>query len=304
MVHSAGRAPRFGRSELPTCCRACELYEAEAQHCLLLVHPSAENRRHLLTMPCDVEALLEQRFRSHGPDVARDALVSWLDPEWSAEGLRASYGDAPLDARLWLTSWPYLYLGRNAVRRRYREAREQPWSEPPAGADSTRDDPTLPGRVLRALERVRLVDAVGYTMVIELMRGEFEPAAWRASLGCSDATVTDRKYLALYRYSVLFFDALREIEPRQRAAVEARRFAAGDPADGAALTAVRASLGRPGLSLVEFRELYRAGASASLDILARSDALGEESMARFEGAFRRVLRIDDRRSRASGGRDG
>jgi hypothetical protein len=286
VVHGAGR------SELPPCCRACELYEIEAQHCLLLVHPTAENRRHLLTMPCNVEGLLEQRFRSHGPDVARDALVSWLDPDWNPEVLRASYGSAPLDARLWLTSWPYLYLGRNAVRRRYRDAREQPWSEPPENPDAGRDDPTLPGRVLRALDGVRVIDAVGYTMVVELMRGEFEPAAWRASLGCSDATVTDRKYLALYRYSVLFFDVLRELEPRQRAAVEARRFTGGDPADGVALTAVRASLRRPGLSLVEFRELYRAGASATLDILARSDALGEESMERFDGAFRRVLRID------------
>jgi hypothetical protein len=280
-----------GRSELPPCCRACELYEAEAQQCLLLGHPTTENRRHLLTMPCNVERLLEQRFRSHGPDVARDALVSWLDPEWNPDTLRASYGTAPLDARLWLTSWPYLYLGRNAVRRHYRNAREQPWSEPPPGPDSAQDDPTLPGRVMRALDGVRVIDAVGYTMVVELMRGEFEPATWRSSLQCSDATVTDRKYLAIYRYSVLFFDALRELEPRQRAAVEARRFTAGDPADGVALAAVRTSLRRPGLSLVEFRELYRAGASASLDILARSDALGEESMERFDGAFRRVLRI-------------
>lgn len=253
-------------------------------------------------MPCNVEGLLEQRFRSHGPDVARDALLSWLDPAWNPETLRASYGEAPLDARLWLTSWPYLYLGRNAVRRRYRDAREQPWSEPPAGADSMRDDPTLPGRVLRALDGVRLIDAVGYAMVVELMRGEFEPAAWRASLGCSDATVTDRKYLAIYRYCVLFFDVLRELEPRQRAAVEARRFTTRDPGDGAALTAARAALGRPGLSLVEFRELYRAGASASLDILARGDALGEESMARFDGAFRRVLRIGAQRDSREPGR--
>ena len=278
--------------ELPPCCRGCELYEAEAQHCLLLVHPTTENRRHLLTMPCNVEALLERRFRSHGPDVARDALVTWLDPEWNPETLRASYGNAPLDARLWLTSWPYLYLGRNAVRKRFRNAREQPWSEPPPGPDSGADDPTLPGRVLRALDGLRAIDGVGYTMIVELMRGEFEAAAWRVSLACSDATVTDRKYLAIYRYSALFFDVLREIEPNQRTAVQARRFTPGDPADGAALTAVRASLRRPGLSLVEFRELYRAGARASLDILARSDALGEESMERFDGAFRRVLRIE------------
>jgi hypothetical protein len=246
-------------------------------------------------MPCKVEELLERRFRSHGPDVARDALVSWLDPEWDPETLRASYGSAPLDARLWLTSWPYLYLGRNAVRRRFRNAREQPWSEVPDGPDSGQDDPTLPGRVLRALNGVRLVDAVGYTMVVELMRGEFEPAAWRASLGCSDATVTDRKYLAIYRYAVFFFDVLEQLENKQRAALEARRFSPGDPADGDALNTLRTTLNRPALGLAEFRDLYRSAASASLQILARSDALGEESMERFDGAFRRVLRITEPR---------
>jgi hypothetical protein len=218
--------------------------------------------------------------------VARDALVSWLDPAWDPGILRASYGRAPVDARLWLTSWPYLYLGRNAVRRRYRNAREQPRSEPPEGAAPNDDDPTIPGRVLRALEGVRRIDAVGYTMVV---------AAWRVSLGCSDATVTDRKYLALYRYSVLFFDVLRELGPEERVVLEARRLAPGDPGDGQALASVRAILRRPGLSLSELRELYRAGATSSLAVLARSDALGEESMRRFDGAFRRVLRIPEQR---------
>ncbi|MBS2015283.1 MAG: hypothetical protein JST00_20520 [Deltaproteobacteria bacterium] len=287
MGHFAGRAV----GELPPCCRSCELYEKEAGQCLLLAHPTEENRRHLLTMPCRVEKLLEQRFRSHGPDVGRDALVSWLDPDWDPTALRTSYGSAPVDARLWLTSWPYLYLGRNAVRRRYRNAREQPWSEPPA-PDSTEEDPTLPGRVLRALDGVRRVDAVGYAMVVEMMRGEFEPAAWRASLDVSDATVTDRKYLAIYRYSVYFFDVLRELEPKQRAALGARRFTPGDPNDGDALALVRSNLRRPNLTLNDFRELYRAGAHASLGVLARSDALGEESMKRYEGTFRRVLRIE------------
>lgn len=299
MGNVAGRAA----GELPPCCRACELYDSDAPsdaqsaargdagRCLLLAHPTPENRRHLLTMPCNVEQLLERRFRSHGPDIARDALVSWLDPQWDPDTLRASYGNAPLDARLWLTSWPYLYLGRTAVRRRFRSAREQPWSEPPEGPDSGEDDPTLPGRVLRALDGVRNVDAVGYAMVVELMRGEFEPAAWRVSLACSDATVTDRKYLAIWRYAVVFFDVLQHLEPGARAALVARRFSPGDPGDGEALTAVREALGRPALGLAEYRELYRTGAAASLAVLAQGDALGEESMQRFDGAFRRVLRI-------------
>ncbi len=282
----------MGASELPACCRACELYETEAATCLLLAHPTEENRRRLLTMPCNVQELLARRFRSHGPDIAREALVSWLEPAWDERTLRASFGNAPVDARLWLTSWPYLYLGRNAVRRQWRNAREQPWSEPPAAPDPAASDPTLRGRVLRALDRLRVVDAVGYAMMLELMRGDFMPAVWKHELSCSDATVTDRKYLAIWRYSVVFFEVLRELDPRERAAVEARRFAPGDPDDGAALTLARGALRDPGLALAEFRQLYRAGAAATLALLARGDALGEESMERFDGAFRRVLRIE------------
>lgn len=279
--------------ELPPCCRGCELYEAEAAHCLLLAHPTEENRRHLLTMPCRVQDLLVRRFRSYGEDVAQDALVSWLDPEWDEASIRRTYGNAPVDARLWLTSWPYLYLGRNAVRRGYRNAREQPWSEPPA-ADRGDADPTFGGRVVRALDRVRILDAVGYAMLVEWMRGELEVASWKRQLGCSDATVTDRKYLSIYRYAVLFFGVLEQLEPRARAALEARRFAPGEPTDQVALESVRLALRRPNLALAEYRELYRSGASSSLDALARSDALGEESTRRFEDAFRRVLRIDGR----------
>ena len=125
------------------------------------------------------------------------------------------------------------------------------------------------------------------------MRGEFEASSWRVSLGVSDATVTDRKYLAIYRYSVLFFEVLSQLEPKQRAALEARRFSPGDPSDGEALATLRGRLRRPGLTVSELRDLYRAGAQASLAQLAQSDALGEESMQRFGAPFRRVLRIGE-----------
>lgn len=279
-------------NELPPCCRGCELYEVEAGACLLLAHPSDENRRHLLTMPCNVEALLARRFRSHGPDIAREALVSWLEPGWDERALRASFGRAPLDARLWLTSWPYLYLGRNAVRRQWRNAREQPVSEPPATVDPFASDPTTRGRVLAALERMRTIDAVGYAMLVELMRGDFRPAVWKHELGCSDATVTDRKYLAIWRYAVLFFEALFELPPRERAVLEARRFSAGDPDDAAALAEARRALREPSLAIADFRRLHRSGAERTLSVLARADALGLQSIERFEGAWKRVLRIE------------
>lgn len=280
----------MGASELPPCCRGCELYETEARQCLLLAHPNEENRRHLLTMPCNVQELLTRRFRSHGPDIAREALVSWLEPGWDEVALRASYGRAPIDARLWLTSWPYLYLGRNAVRRQWRLNREQPYSEPPT--DPQTADPTLRGRVMFALERLRLVDQVGYAMMMELMRGDFKPAVWKHELACSDATVTDRKYLAIWRYSIVFFEILEQLDPPSRVAVEARRFMPGEPDDGTALSHARTMLRSPALSVGDFRALYRSGAAATLELLARSDALGEKSMERFDGAFRRVLRIE------------
>ena len=245
-------------------------------------------------MPCRVQDLLVRRFRSSGEDVAQDALVSWLDPEWDELAIRRTYGNAPVDARLWLTSWPYLYLGRNAVRREYRSAREQPWSEPPAAPDPGDDDPTFSGQVVRALDRVRMLDAVGYGMLVEWMRGELDAASWKQQLGCSDATITDRKYLAIYRYAVLFFGVLDRIEPRARAALEARRFAPGAPDDSAALATVRVALRRPALTLAELRELYRTGAASSLELLAQPDAFGEEITRRYGDAFRRVLRIDAR----------
>jgi hypothetical protein len=153
--------------------------------------------------------------------------------------------------------------------------------------------------VLVALERLRIVDQVGYGKMLELMRGEFKPALWKHELSCSDAAGTDRKYLAVWRYCVVFFEVLDELDPPSRFAVEARRFAAGDPDDATALSNVRAMMRSPSLSRADFRALYRSGAAATLELLARSDALGEQSMDRFDGAFRRVLRIEGT-SRAEG----
>src|SRR5690606_10106041 len=172
------------------------------------------------------------------------------EPDWDEEALRASFGRAPLDARLWLTSWPYLYLGRNAVRRQWKRSREQPYSEPPAAPETA--DPTLRGRVLFALERLRAVDQVGYTMMLELMRGDFKPAVWKHELACSDATVTDRKYLAIWRYSVVFFEILELLDPPSRMAVHARRLVPGDPDDASALSLVRELMRSPSLSIGDF----------------------------------------------------
>jgi hypothetical protein len=281
---------------LPPCCAGCAEYDRDDGVCRLLAEPTADNRRRLLTMPCDVQRLLQHRFRSHGPDVARDALVAWLDPAWDADDISLSYGRAPRDARLWLGSWPYLYLGRNAVRRAQRDGeRLHPLAAggPDEAVDSRQVDPALALRMTRALEKVHRVDPVGYAMLLDFLRDSFDAQEWAAALGSAPAAVTDRKYLAIYRYAVYFHDVLEVIAPHDVVvALSTRRFAPGDPSEHAALDATRGALGSPELGLAAWRQLYRDGATRSLALLAAPDALGEDTMADLGTAFRRVLRVD------------
>ena len=67
-----------------------------------------------------------------------------------------------------------------------------------------------------------------------------------------------------------------------------------DPSDSVVLATVRTAHRRPGLALTELRELYRAAAVSSLELLAHRDALGEESTGRYGDAFRLILRIEAR----------
>jgi len=281
---------------LPPCCAECAEYDRDDGVCRLLAEPSADNRRRLLTMPCDVQRLLGHRFRGHGPDLARDALLAWLDPAWDADDISLSYGRAPRDARLWLGSWPYLYLGRTAVRRAQREGeRLRPLASegPGEAAEAAPTDPALALRMSRALEKVRRVDATGYAMLLDFLRDRFDAQAWAGALGSAPASVTDRKYLAIYRYAVYFHDLLEVVAPREASvALATRRFAPGDPGEHAALAATRVALHAPDLTLATWRQLYRDGASRSLALLAAPDALGPEAMTDLETALRRVLRID------------
>lgn len=281
---------------LPPCCAACAEYNRDDGVCRLLADPTADNRRRLLTMPCDVQRLLGLRFRAHEPDVAREALLTWLDPGWDGDDISLSYGKAPRDARLWLGSWPYLYLGRNAVRRAQRDGerlRPLPSEGPGEPAEPRPADPALALRMTRALEKVRRIDATGYAMLLDFLRDRFDAAAWAGALGWAPASVTDRKYLAIYRYAVYFHEILEALAPREVAvALASRRFAVGDPGEHAALAATRASLHAPDLPLASWRQLYREGAARSLALLAAPDALGAEAMADLDTALRRVLRLD------------
>jgi hypothetical protein len=279
---------------VPPCCQGCAEYDAVTAACRLLHSPTVDNRRRLMTMPCDVQKLLARRFRAYEEDIARDAVEAWLHPDWTPDAIVASYGRAPRDARLWLTSFPYLYLARNAVRRMKREA----YVALPLDADAPLDgpvalDPSLPGRIVRALDRVRRVDTTGYAILLDVLRDQFEPRAWAQRLECSDATITDKKYLAIYRYLVYFCEVIEAIQPHEAAvALQARRFTPGEPNDQAALESTRALVSAPTMTLTHYRELYRHGAGQSLELLASPEAVGPEAMERLGTALRRVLRMD------------
>ena len=278
----------------PPCCIRCSEFERAGSYCRLLAAPTLENRRQLLTMPCDVQRLLTLRFRPYGEDVAREAIVLWLSPGWNPEDVARSFGRAPRDARLWLTSWPYLYLGRTSVRRvqqdRIDRGGDGPPGEPPG---APRPDPTMALRVARALDRVRRVDPVSHAMLLDFLQDRFDVERWRGLLGVNEATITDRKYLGIYRYAGYFHEVLENVQPHEAAmALATRRFAPGEPDDRSALEATRAALRAPELSMNDWRARYHDGALRSLALLGASDALGPEAMAHLGTAFRRVLRID------------
>jgi hypothetical protein len=243
-------------------------------------------------MPCAVQRLLSQRFRAYGEDVAQEALLAWLSSEWSPEDIARSFGDAPRDARLWLTSWPYFYLGRTAVRRFHQE-RARRGSGEAEPTEAVPGDPAVALRVLGALERVHKIDPVSHAMLLDFLRDRFDPRRWCALLECSEATVTDRKYLGIYRYAAYFHEVLERITPHEAAvALSARRFSPGEPNDRKALEATRDALGNPELTMAAFRAHYRDGALQSLALLGAPEALGLETMKQVGTAFRRVLRVE------------
>ncbi|MFO0760883.1 MAG: hypothetical protein U0359_30680 [Byssovorax sp.] len=286
----------FVAAGAPPCCTGCDEYDRSDGICRLLADPTIDNRKRLLTMPCDVQKLLRLRFRAHGAqgeDVAGEAVLTWLSPGWDPDDISASYGKAPRDARLWLTSWPYLYLGRNAVRRMQREGARQIVGAREEVVEPRAVDPTLAIRAERAIEKVHRVDPVGYAMLLDFLHDRFDAEAWAASLSLSAASVSDRKYLGLYRYAVYFYEVLESLAPHEAAiALGARRFSPGDPGEHTALAAVRTTLGQPALSMARFRQLYREGAVRSLAMLAAPEAVGAEIMATLGPSFRRVLRVE------------
>ncbi len=244
-------------------------------------------------MPCDVSRLLRQRFRGHGEDVAQKAMLAWLDPRRKEEDLSGSYGDAPRDARIWLTDWPYRALARNAVAQKLADTEPLTPKDAHGGPARAETDFALFARTEGALGRLATIDPAGYAMMIDSLRGSFQPIDWRASLGATDVAIADRRALSLYRYLVLFFDVLDGIEPRTSAsAVKTRRFVPNDNSDAAALSAMRDELGDKKLPIGDFRSHYKDGVEKSFALLGDESAFGKAAFTLVESAFRRVLRVE------------
>ncbi len=285
-------APRV--NHLPPCCASCPELDAPGRACRLLAEPTIDNRHRLLTMPCDVPRLVRQRFRGHGEDISQKAMVAWLDPARRADDIARSYEAAPRDARLWLSAWPYRALVHAAIAEKLADTEPQTPRDGPGPTNRAEADPALASRTESALARLARIDAPGFAMMIDSLRGAFYATTWRGSLGATDAAIHERRALSTYRYLVLFFDVLEAIEPRlARSALEARRFVPGDPSDATALAATRDALGDKQLVIGDWRASYRAAVESSLAILATEERLGALGAGAVAGIFRRVLRVED-----------
>lgn len=241
-------------------------------------------------MPCDVPRLLRQRFRGHGEDIGSDAIARWVGNGEDPEGIARSFGDAPRDARLWLSSWPFRHLVRGDVQAKLVRAAPIARDASPPSAPN----PVLFARVAGALARVAALDALGFSMMVDSFNGQFDLAAWRVATGASDGANLERRLVALYRFATIFFDALAVIrEPECRAALLSRRFTPGDPTEVQALGHVRDLLGKPNLRRSEFRGLYAQGVSSTFVVLRSDAALGRVFDVDVERGLLHALRVDE-----------
>lgn len=271
---------------------SCSELDPGAQTCRLLSRPTEDNRRRLLTMPCDVPRLLRQRFRGHGEDIGSQAIARWVDGGQDPEAIAWSYGDAPRDARVWLSSWPFRHLVRGDVQTKLAKNPPQP-REP--SIPNAPPNPVLFARVAGAIARVAALDPLGFSMMVDSFNGQFVLAEWRACTGTSDQENLERRLVALYRFAALFFDALGAVrEPECRAALMTRRFTSGEPTDASSLANLRELLGKPNLRMSEFRGLYAQGVTSTFVVLRSEQALGRVFDVEVERGLLRALHVDER----------
>ncbi len=231
-------------------------------------------------MPCDARRLLRYRLRAHGDAAVTQALSLWESGEEGGARFAHFRDSFPLDARLWLTAWPFEAL--LAGERSADSQDEQLPGEPLPISDAA---------ALLALDELFRVDPVGFGLVLDGARGVLDLVAWRHGLGDTDATISERIALALFRYLVLRAGVLARLDdPRERAALSAKRFRHGDGSEFAALRAAREELAEPTLSVLALRELERRGAARAVSLLQADPETGV--LLGQCSAFRRALRID------------
>lgn len=236
----------------------------------------------LLTMPCDVRRLVRLRMRPHGDDFVAEALARWESIDTPFDDLAPGPERAPIDARLWLTSWPLEIVGAHL------ERRFGPPSPPLGDALPPSDAP-----VIVALARLQRIDPAGFALVVERLRGVYDPLVWRSALGDSEPILDERSALALYRFAVLRADVLTKIEDiRTRVCLAAKLFRGGDASEMAALQAARRELEDASLTVATVRTAAQRGAVQSLELLRSDGAFGVLIGSGVLAWFRRALRLE------------
>ncbi|MFO0552726.1 MAG: hypothetical protein U0271_30320 [Polyangiaceae bacterium] len=260
----------------PPCCASCPELDRKLRSCRLLSDPSPTNRQRLLTMPCDAERLVRHRFRPFGERVSSIAKAVWDD----VAATIAAPTDAPLDARVWLGAWPLAALAESVFDR----------AEP---AQEDRSSERAPSPLASNLATLLAADPVACALVVDGVASDLDDVAWRAGLAEGDSAFADRVALALYRALLLDAGALRSVEPRAAALVEARFLRRGDFGEAAALVAARAGLGEPELGVAAFREGLASAVRATLEFLAASPRTAALVTLTAMSAFQRALRVED-----------
>lgn len=231
-------------------------------------------------MPCDANRLLRHRFRGHGDDVTRAAQALWQDPETDVAMLRAEMAP-PMDARVWLSTWPALALASQTLEQRFVPAPQVGAPLPPASSP-----------ILRALAALHAIDPLSQLLCLDGMRGTVETSAWRSGLGVSDALLADQVALALFRVLLLLSNALARVEPEAaRICLRERWLGGTGGAEVAALARAKEALG-PGLSMMEFRAHAQQGAAHAIEAIVADPTLSILLGTDAVPAFRRALKLE------------
>ena len=257
---------------LPPCCAACREYDGDDGVCRLLAEPDAREPAsaadHAVRRPAPPRPSLPRAGRG------RRRATRW-SPGSTRPGIRTTSRSRTARRRAtrasgWArgrtsTSAAPRCDGSGATGARARRGRQRPTRSPTSRSRRPRC------AVASALEQVRRIDAIGYAMLARLPPRPLRRARLgRPRWASAPASVTDRKYLAIYRYAVYFHEVLEALAPHEVAQSRSSRGASrpASPTEHAALEATRVALGEPRSRSSRWRQLYREGAARSLALLA------------------------------------